>query len=1139
MDSRFVCLTGLFSAALSFSPAMLFADGTTAQNERWDGYIEMDGRRIPMGLDVSSLEDGSISGKMSLQNGEQGTSQVLELENFAISGTKVLFNLKDQKGNPTFRGNISPDGTVVSGTYSVDGAEHLFEVRYVWPEQLAAETSTQAPSPAEPAPTPSAPTPAAPVAAQPQDQTERWDGTIQLPGQSLGVQLAFKNNPDGTISGEVSLPSQNAANVQVTDFTINGFDLAFSIPNIAGNPTFKGTISEDGQHVHGTFTQSGQDFPFALTYIENPTPQTKPQAPAQFANATTHSTAAAAPVTASSSTTSDSLSSSAAVGQPEHWSGFVTVAGQHLSIACNFVAQSDDSIAGTITIPQQGAVNVPISDIKIVDHEISFVIVSVPGAPMFRGTISEDGERINGIYSQSGQGSPFELKYTKHPIPQNFAHGSEPAAAPMGIEIPVGQSLSATTSSSAVSSGVASVALHTSSNPASEPERWNGSIELPGQTLAFDLDFLALSSGEITGDITIPAQGAKDLPLEKISITNTSVKATIKGIPGNPTFDGQIVGDGREVKGTFSQGDGKFPFTWTYVDNPSASISGDLSGFIQWAEQARKDWRAPGLAIAIVKDGRVILNQGFGVKDLDSNSPVTPKTQFAIGSCTKAFTTFALGTLVDQGKIAWDTPVRTYLPEFKLKDPFASDHMTPRDLVTHRSGLPRHDAMWYNSTLPRAEMISRLAYLEPSKDFREAWQYNNLMYVTAGYLIERVAGGSWEDAISSRIFMPIGMTNSNTSVAAMQQAPDFAYPYEWRDEKIRKMPFRDISQVGPAGSINSSIEDMTKWMLVHLAGGKSNGQQVIAPTTLAELMRPQMVMSGESTEPEIINIGYGLGWMISAYRGRLMVEHGGNIDGFSALVTLLPKDGIGIVALTNINSSPLPQLATYHALDTLLNEKKKDWNATALSQRTVGEAMNKEGKEKKQGARKPGTSPSHALSEYAGNYEHPGYGAAKVWLEGDKLWFAYNNISAPLEHWHFEVFTCGANEKDPILEDTQLLFRTNLSGEVDSIEIVLDPSVKPIIFQKKASEKMRDAAYLAKFIGDYELGPQVISVSIKGTTLFVTVPGQPSYELIPTKDDGFKLKELNGFSIDFKSTDGAVTEAVLIQPNGLFTAKRK
>src|SRR5580658_7512111 len=233
-----------------------------------------------------------------------------------------------------------------------------------------------------------------------------------------------------------------------------------------------------------------------------------------------------------------------------------------------------------------------------------------------------------------------------------------------------------------------------------------------------------------------------------------------------------------------------------------------FDGFDAFANQELRDWKCDGFAIAIVQDGKVILSKGYGLRDVKKNLPVTEKTLFAIGSATKSFTVTSLGVLVDQGKLDWDKPVRDYLPDFRLWDQFATERMTPRDLVTHRSGLPRHDLMWYNSPFTRQELFDRLRYLEPNKDFRTNFQYQNLMFMTAGYLAGHVAGMPWEDHVRRVIFEPLGMSSTNFSVNDMQKSADHSQPYTVVKEQIREMPFRNIDTIGPAGSINSNVEDM-------------------------------------------------------------------------------------------------------------------------------------------------------------------------------------------------------------------------------------------------------------------------------------------------------------------------------------------
>jgi CubicO group peptidase (beta-lactamase class C family) len=550
----------------------------------------------------------------------------------------------------------------------------------------------------------------------------------------------------------------------------------------------------------------------------------------------------------------------------------------------------------------------------------------------------------------------------------------------------------------------------------------------------------------------------------------------------------------------------------------------------------------PGLAVAVVKDGEVILLKGYGHRDVEKQLPVTPQTLFAIGSITKSFTVLGLATLVDEGKLEWDKPVREYLPEFRLYDQTASERMTPRDLVTHRSGLPRHDALWYNSTFSRRDMVERLRYLEPSKDFRALYQYQNLMFMTAGHLTERLAGKKWEEFTRERLLGPLGMTRSNFSVRESEKDADFAQPYEKAKTELKRVPFRVIDEMGPAGSINSSAEEMSRYLLLHMNKGKVGAKQLVSAANLTQMHTPQMVSGGAPQWPEQGYASYGLGLQVTAYRGNVLVNHGGAIDGFWAYLSFLPQKNLGVVALSNRGGQPLPMIVTYQIYDRLLGVEPAPWSQRFKEQQEKSEAAEEEAKKKGYTPRVAGTQPSHALADYAGDYEHPGYGVATIALAEDQasLKFTFNRLTSPLRHFHYDVFEVPEDPLDPF-EKMKVQFLMSVNGDLDRLLVPLEPNVKEIVFTRRAEKGMRERSFLEPLTGEYTLGAQTVTVTLQGEdTLILSVPGQRPYELAPRKGTTFDIKGLTGFSVEFKKdAAGAVTEVVFYQPNGTFVAQRK
>jgi len=563
----------------------------------------------------------------------------------------------------------------------------------------------------------------------------------------------------------------------------------------------------------------------------------------------------------------------------------------------------------------------------------------------------------------------------------------------------------------------------------------------------------------------------------------------------------------------------------------------NLNGYEQYVENTMKDWKVQGCAVAIVKNGKIVYTKGFGLRDVKNNLPVTPNTLFAIGSCSKAFTAASVCLLVDDGKMDFDKPVITYYPNFRLQDDYVTTHITVRDLLCHRSGLPRHDFVWYGAdNLTRKDIVDALRYLEPSKGFRETWQYQNGMFGVAGYLVDLVSGDSWEKFVAKRLFEPLGMKASNFSVTESQKSSDFAKPYAERKDDVKEIPFRNIDAMGPAGSINSNVVDMANWVIMQINGGKFEGRQIVGDGTLRQTQTPQMVIPSPITD-EVFYSTYGLGWMITSYRGHLRVEHGGNIDGFSASVCFLPRDSIGIVVLTNMNATTFPSVARNYAIDKILGLSEIDWNTRLIGDMKKAKEMAKEQEGKKDPNRVEGTEPSHELKAYVGKYEHPAYGTVEITLVDDKLTADLHSMKADLKHYHYDIFETVDND---VIPKIKISFYTNLKGDIDKISIPLQDGVKDIEFKKAVEIKNVDKSSLEKYVGDYEVTGIVTKISIRGgNTMILTVPGQPDYELIPTGENEFNIKNLEGFSVKFTEVSGKITEMIFNQPNGVFTAKRK
>ncbi|MBI1914349.1 MAG: serine hydrolase [Planctomycetes bacterium] len=564
-----------------------------------------------------------------------------------------------------------------------------------------------------------------------------------------------------------------------------------------------------------------------------------------------------------------------------------------------------------------------------------------------------------------------------------------------------------------------------------------------------------------------------------------------------------------------------------------------LKGLDEDITKAMRDWQVPGLAIAIVKDDAVVLAKGYGVRKLGEASPVNERTLFAIGSVSKSFTAAALGMLVDEGKMKWDDPVIKHLPGFLLKDPFVTREITLRDLLSHRTGLGRLELVWYGSPASREDVLRRMRYAKLGSGFRSGFGYQNVMYLAAGQTIPTVTGKSWDEFVSQRIFKPLGMTSTNTSIKAFGKADNVATPQEKSEDKVKVIPWRNIDNIGPAGSINSNVVDMAQWLRLQLGEGTYNKQRLLSSGAIKEMHMPQTVMRNEGTTaklfPDTHFMAYGLGWMLQDYRGQKIVQHGGGIDGMISLVAMIPEKKLGVVLLTNRDGQQLTTALAFRIFDAYLGAPPRDWSAELHKTIKGLEDLQKDVKKKQEKERLQGTKPALALDQYAGTYRDDLYGEIKIVKEKDKLVLHFGpSFIGDLEHWNYDTFRitwrAGRFPKGFVT------FRLTPKAKVEDLKFEITGMGDWVA--ERADEKDATPAIilskeeLRKFIGKYEskTPPLEVSIEMVGDQLKGVSGGLPTVTLMPLKPTRFKLSGLPvDVFLEFELAGGKVKSVTLEQ----------
>ncbi|MCX5729968.1 MAG: serine hydrolase, partial [Deltaproteobacteria bacterium] len=470
---------------------------------------------------------------------------------------------------------------------------------------------------------------------------------------------------------------------------------------------------------------------------------------------------------------------------------------------------------------------------------------------------------------------------------------------------------------------------------------------------------------------------------------------------------------------------------------PAAAHSAPLSGLDAYITQAMRDWDVPGLAIAVVKDDSVVYAKGFGVRELGKPDAVSVNTVFIAASTTKTFTAALMAMLVDSGRVRWNAPVTTYLPGFQLYDPFVTRELMVRDLLSHRSGLGRADALWYGSTYSRDEILRRLRFERPSWSLRAQYGYNNNMFIAAGQVIAAVTGRPWDDVVRERIFQPLGMTRTTTSVTALRGMDDVATPHARYDGRMTPIGWRNFDNVGSAGAINTTVRDMAQWVRFQLSRGSYGGSRLLSDSAFRQMRLPNTPIrpdaSADTLWPEVHLRAYGLGWVLNDYRGRLVVSHGGALDGMRAQVGLLPEERLGVVVMANSDQvGSLLVGLQYRVFDAYTGGVRRDWSADLLADVRKGREREARDSVKTDSTRVRGTQPSHPLAQFAGRYVYSLYGEMTVAEEGGRLVLRSGTWAiADLEHWHYDTFRAVWHDRE--FGSDFATFATDADGKVSKV----------------------------------------------------------------------------------------------------------
>ena len=467
----------------------------------------------------------------------------------------------------------------------------------------------------------------------------------------------------------------------------------------------------------------------------------------------------------------------------------------------------------------------------------------------------------------------------------------------------------------------------------------------------------------------------------------------------------------------------------------------ELRDLDAWIARAVRDWEVPGLAVAVVKDDTIAFAKGYGVRALGSSAPVTTSTLFANASTTKAFTALAVAMMVDEGKLAWDDRVTDRLPTLVLRDAYPSRELTLRDMLSHRVGFGDPGFLWYGTDLTANEMFRRLRFVEPQSSFRARYAYNNVTYAAAGIIAGEASGTGWDALVRDRILTPLGMTATVTQGRFLPPDADVALAHDRVRDTLRVIAGVGslVDGIAPAGAMYSNVLDMSRWLRFLLRGGRLHDSALVRPETFAELFRPQTLIPRESFYPTARRTGanftaYGFGWFLQDYRGEFVAMHTGSIDGYVAIVGLVPARWLGVVVFANRDHAELRHAIMWKVFDAYVGAPDRDWSVELKALYDSADARQAERRAEREAQRVRDTRSSLALDAYAGTYADSAFGAVTVRVVEGRLTLSQSAfLTGALEHWHFDTFAIRWDRG--WLQPTLVTFRIGPDGTVTGAEV--------------------------------------------------------------------------------------------------------